>query len=71
MANLKGADLTDANATGAVFAMTSLVDANFSRVDLTGAILLGADLRGTNLEGARFCKTTMPDKSINNRDCPR
>lgn len=31
--------------------------------------LTGADLEGANLAGAKFCRTTMPDRSINDRDC--
>jgi len=42
-----------------------------SRADLTGAILIGADMRGTVMEGVIFCRTTMPDKTINNGNCPR
>jgi uncharacterized protein YjbI with pentapeptide repeats len=49
-----GANFTDANLSGAC-----LVDANLS----------GANLTRTNLGGAILCRTTLPDGSIENKDC--
>ena len=45
------------------------------KCDLSGADLEGANLRKANLEGVNlketfFCKTTMPDGTKNNTDCP-
>ena len=37
---------------------------NFTRVDLTGAIL-----EGVSLDGVILCNTTMPDGTINNTYC--
>ena len=33
------------------------------------ANLAEADLSDAKLDGATFCNTTMPDGTINNRDC--
>jgi uncharacterized protein YjbI with pentapeptide repeats len=44
--------------------------ANLCDADLRGAELNGADLTGADLTKAKFCQTTMPDGTLNNRDCP-
>jgi uncharacterized protein YjbI with pentapeptide repeats len=64
-ANLTVADLRGANLTGA-----DLGDANLEDADLTDATLRGANLTRANLMFTFFCRTTMPDGSINNADCP-
>jgi hypothetical protein len=70
--NLSGASLTDANLSGA-----NLNSADLSGVDLRGVDLSGVDLsdaafatKAENLDRATFCNTTMPDGTVNNRDCP-
>jgi uncharacterized protein YjbI with pentapeptide repeats len=73
-ADLSGANLTDANLrfanlVGAVLTRANLSRANLGGVDLGRANLSGANLSGANLTDALFCRTTMPDGSINNRDC--
>jgi hypothetical protein len=69
-ANLRNADLSGAN----------LAEANLDNADLSGANLARANLRNPFLSipflgkpflvSARLCRTTMPDGTINNRDCP-
>ncbi len=66
-ADLSFADLSFANLTGA-----DLTRARLNRANLTEANLFKANLRGvdlTGLSGPQFCRTTMPNGSINNRDC--
>ena len=58
-ANLKKTDLRRAN----------LSDANLSGAKLNGANLSDANLNEVNLDKAILCNTTMPDGTINNRDC--
>jgi uncharacterized protein YjbI with pentapeptide repeats len=48
-ANLRGADLTDADLRGADLRGANLTDADLRGADLTGADLTGADLRGADL----------------------
>jgi len=38
-------------------------------VQLPEAGLIWADLACTKSTGAKFCETTMPDRTVNNRDC--
>jgi uncharacterized protein YjbI with pentapeptide repeats len=64
-ANLSGANLFEANLSEA-----HLSNANLSRAFLGKANLSGADLTKANLENAQFCRTSMPDGTLNNRDCP-
>jgi len=78
-ASLSGANLLDASLSGTYLLKADLLYANLSGADLHEAELRGADLRNANLQnadlrrailsGAKFCNTTMPDGSINNRDC--
>ena len=51
-ADLRGADLSDANLRWANLRRADLSDANLSDADLSGANLSGADLRWANLSGA-------------------
>jgi len=51
-ANLRGADLIDADLRGANLRGANLIDANLRGADLRGADLRGADLRGADLRGA-------------------
>jgi uncharacterized protein YjbI with pentapeptide repeats len=64
-AYLSETDLTGANLAGADLSRTDV-----SNADLTGADLTDANLTSANLSGTVFCKTTMPDGTVNNRDCP-
>jgi Pentapeptide repeats (8 copies) len=74
-ADLSGAYLCGAKLNGAHFNRTDLREANLlwanlSEANLSEANLFRANLRGADLENAKFCKTTMPDGTVNNRDCP-
>jgi hypothetical protein len=40
------------------------------KANLCDADLRGAELNGADLTKAKFCQTTMPDGTLNNRDCP-
>jgi hypothetical protein len=60
--NLRGADLFDANLSGATLSDMDLRDANLSGANLSGATLLGADSRGANLSEARMDVATMLDE---------
>jgi len=53
-ANLRGANLIDANLIGAYLRGANLIDANLSGAYLRGADLRGADLRGANFSGANL-----------------
>ncbi|ENE5675404.1 pentapeptide repeat-containing protein [Salmonella enterica subsp. enterica serovar Chester] len=54
-ANLRGADLYGANLCGANLRGANLCGANLRGADLYGANLCGANLRGANLRGANLC----------------
>lgn len=69
-ADLSGADLSGAFLSGADLVEANLRGAFLSGADLRGAFLNEADLSGALLENAKFCRTTMPDGTVNNRDCP-
>jgi hypothetical protein len=47
-----------------------LAKAYLAGVQLPEAGLIWADLAWTKSTGAKFCETTMPDGTVNNRDCP-
>jgi hypothetical protein len=68
-ADLSGADLTFANLSGADLPGADLRRADLRRANLFKADLRAADLTGADLSTTHFCKTTMPNSSINNRDC--
>lgn len=74
-ANLIRATLTGADLTGADLSRANLTNANLTNADLREANLFEADLTGANLRevrnrnAAKFCKTTMPDGTVNDRDC--
>jgi len=54
VANLRGADLSDANLSGANLSGADLSDANLRDADLSGANLSGADLSDANLRVANL-----------------
>ena len=68
-ADLSDADLTFSNLSGADLSVADLRRANLYKADLHFAELRAADLTGTDLSNAHLCRTTMPNSSINNRDC--
>lgn len=63
-ANLSDADLESAQLFGA-----DLQGADLSGANLRGAFLKNAKLAGAKLEGANLCRATMPDGSINTKNC--
>ncbi|MEA3547740.1 MAG: pentapeptide repeat-containing protein [Thermodesulfobacteriota bacterium] len=67
--NLSKANLTGANLESAQLQHTDLRGADLSGANLRGAYLNEADLTGARLEGSDLCGATMPDGSINTRDC--
>lgn len=70
--DLRGANLSKSNFTGAQLAQADLRGSNLSGACFVGANLLDAKLgNSVNLGGAIFCRTLMPDGSIDNRDCDR
>jgi hypothetical protein len=70
--DLRGANLSKSNLTGAQLARADLRGSNVSGACLVGANLLDAKLgNSVNLGGAILCHTLMPDGSINDRDCDR
>ncbi|MEY6242032.1 pentapeptide repeat-containing protein [Salmonella enterica subsp. enterica serovar Corvallis] len=60
-ANLYGAELCDANLCGANLRGAELCDAELCDANLYGANLRGADLRGANLCGANLYGANLPD----------
>ncbi|EGA5981962.1 pentapeptide repeat-containing protein [Salmonella enterica] len=60
-ANLYGADLCDANLCGANLYGANLRDANLYGANLYGADLCDADLRGADLYGANLYGANLPD----------
>jgi len=82
-ANIRKAILRNANLSGANLKNSNLSGSNLSGVNLEGANLSGTNLSNVNLENAnlkgaillsdmrniRLCNTTMPDGSVNNRNC--
>ena len=62
-ANLAGADLRDADLTGAILTRTILRSANLTDADLRNANLRGADLTGAFLTGAILPSTYIRNKS--------
>jgi hypothetical protein len=79
----RNASFTATDNHGSVFAEACLQEARFRRAKLDGstwggACLFGADFTGADLgddltlfDNALFCNTTMPDGSVNDRDCDR
>jgi uncharacterized protein YjbI with pentapeptide repeats len=75
-ANLSQANLSGADLRFAILSYASLEGARLNNTILSGAILEHANLRAANLqntslEGVFLCNTTMPDGSVENRDCPK
>jgi uncharacterized protein YjbI with pentapeptide repeats len=79
-ANMAGANLANADLFETNFSNTSLSTANMTGADMTMAELSGVNLEWANLhkanladvrnlDTAKFCNTTMPDGTLNNRDC--
>src|SRR3990167_803422 len=62
-ANLTGADLTDANLTGA-----NLMDANLTGANLSGADLMDANLTGANLSGADLMDANLTGANLSGAD---
>jgi uncharacterized protein YjbI with pentapeptide repeats len=69
-ADLTGASLRKANLTEADLRQAALIQADLRKANLRRADLRGARLNAAVLENTKFCKTTMPDGTVNNRDCP-
>ncbi|MFK7903080.1 MAG: pentapeptide repeat-containing protein [Nitratireductor sp.] len=79
-ANLAGADFSYANISGFEFNSTNLTGAKFVGARIAspfeGANMTSADLTDASisdmdnfLKYGHFCQTTMPDRTVNNRDC--
>jgi hypothetical protein len=62
--------LRDLNEDYADLSAAPLAKAYLAGVQLPEAGLIWADLAWTKSTGAKFCETTMPDGTVNNRDCP-
>lgn len=82
--NFRGAKLVLADFSYAKLKHTDLAQANLENAIFRSALLDGVDLRGSNLrladfsdarlhntslESATLCQTTLPDRSLSNRDC--
>ena len=71
----RNTDVRGANLSNSTFRGADLAGADFRGANVSGSCFVGANLRdaklGTsvNLGGTVFCRTTMPDGSINDRDC--
>lgn len=71
----RNADLRGANVSNANFFAADLTGADFRGANLSGGCFVGADLTGArlgpsvNLHHAVFCNTTMPDGSLDNSGC--
>lgn len=75
-ANLRGANLRDAELYRADLKMTDLQEANLSganlyKADLRGANLTNANLNGADLKEVNFCGATMPDGSKSQEGCKK
>ncbi|MDX2213963.1 MAG: pentapeptide repeat-containing protein [Oculatellaceae cyanobacterium bins.114] len=65
------------NLNGTNFYNANLEEANLTEANLQGATLTKANLTGASLSGAKspvveraiLCRTTMPDNTVENRDC--
>jgi hypothetical protein len=68
--DLSNAKLIGADLSGATLYGTNLTTANLSGANLASAILSGTDETSLDLTSVTFCQTTMPDGTLNNRDCP-
>ncbi|AUT02351.1 hypothetical protein CLI64_19235 [Nostoc sp. CENA543] len=67
-ANLKGANLKQADLTGAILNSANLQGANLKQADLTGAILNSANLQGANLKRAKLIRASLVGTSLQNAD---
>ena len=47
----------------------STISSDMPQTNFTGADLTGAKLGGANLDGVVLCNTTMPNGTLNMRDC--
>ncbi len=68
-ANLANSNLKMANLQNANLSQAKLSAANLANTNLSGTSFRHANLTAVNLFEAYFCNKTMPDGSINNRDC--
>ena len=63
-----GSSFLGANLRNAIFDQGSVIErADFSQADLTGAQFV--DINSPHGQDAIYCHTTMPDGTLNNRDC--
>ena len=75
-AAMQGAKCAGCNLSKTGYRTADLRGADLSRTNLDKACLVEANLRGAlltgaNVSGAIYCGTTMPDGTINNRDCSK
>lgn len=75
-AAMQGAKCAGCNLSKTSYRNADLSGADLARTNLDKACLVGANLRGAllagaNTSGAIYCGTTMPDGSVNNRDCAK
>ncbi|HGB0825505.1 TPA: pentapeptide repeat-containing protein [Salmonella enterica subsp. enterica serovar Mbandaka] len=69
-ADLRGAELFDANLCGADLRGAELFDANLCGANLRGAELRGAELFDANLRGANLCGADLRDANLCGADLP-
>lgn len=65
-----GAVLSGANMTGADLTEATIDRTGLNETNLTDADLTGATITRTSLSSAVLCRTTMPDGTVDNSDCP-
>jgi hypothetical protein len=67
-ANLRGANLSDADLINADLSGANLSDADLRGADLRGANLINADLSGANLSGANLINADLINADLSNAD---
>jgi len=76
-ADLRGADFVAADLRQTSFVKTNLQNANFEQANLQETRFREANLQGATFDNdkrlaqALFCRTTMPNGTLNNRDCKK